>query len=278
MLRGTCSACFRATFSMARRHLHGSVASAAARQSVPTVYNADQLGALPPPLPLWAGADVDALVYRALDDLQPVSSVTLPGRVFNAPVRPDVVHRVVHWQLAKRRAGTASTKTRGEVAGSGRKIRPQKGSGRSRQGEITSPLFRGGGRAHGPKPRDFGYPLPLGVRRNALRSVLSSKFWNGQLWVVESGALQTAKTKDLLAAVGGLGWKSALVLDDVETEDQKRGVESSLRLGTHNVQPILAMNILGANVYDLLRFEMAVISLPALESLSKRFERYESLI
>jgi large subunit ribosomal protein L4 len=221
---------------------------------------------------------VEALVHRALDDLTPVGAVALPGRLFNAPVRADLVHRVVHWQLAKRRAGTASTKNRGEVEGSGRKIRPQKGSGRSRQGAVTSPLFRGGGRAHGPVPRDFGYPLPAGVRRNALRSVLSNKYVTGRLWVVESGSLRSAKTGEVLAAVGAAGWKSCLVLDDVEREGGRRGVAESLRLGTSNVEPILAMNALGANVYDLLRFDMTVLSLAALEHLSGRFARYECLV
>lgn len=277
MLRQGCSACVRAGSAAARRHLRSTAPAAAARQTAPLVAGTD-LGAPAVPLPQWAGGDVEALVYRRLDDLSPVRTSSLPGRLFNAPVRGDLVHRVVHWQLAKRRAGTASTKTRGEVAGSGKKIRPQKGTGQSRQGAATSPLFRGGGRAHGPKPRDWSYPLPHGVRREALRSVLSSKFWNGQLWVVESGALRSARTKELLAAVGGLGWKSALVLDDVEVGDGKRGVEETLRLGTCNVQPILAMNARGANVYDLLRFEMTVLSLPALQNLSKRYEKYESMV
>lgn len=254
--------------------MHQSVVALAARQSVPVV--GPIAGAAPPPVPVWAGGDVESLVHRSLDDMTPVDTVALPGRLFNAPVREDLVHRVVHWQLAKRRAGNASTKSRGEVSGSGRKIRPQKGSGRSRQGAITSPLFRGGGRAHGPKPRDFSYPLPLGVRRNGLRSVLTSKFWNGQLWVVESGALGSWKTADVVKNVGKVGWQSILVLDDVE--DGTKGVDTGLYLGTRNVQPILPMNARGVNVYDLLRFDMTVITLPALEHLSKRFADYSSLV
>lgn len=228
----------------------------------------------PPPPPLWAGGDVPALVHRALDDLTPTSALPLPGRIFNAPVRADLVHRAVHWQLAKRRAGTASTKSRGEVAASGRKSRPQKGSGRSRQGAVSSPVFRGGGRAHGPRPRDWGYALPAGVRRAALRATLSSKLWGGQLWVVESGALASVRTADLVAAVGGAGWKSALVLDDAGGG----AVDAGLRQATANVQPVLAMHVDGANVYDLLRFEMIVLTRPALERLSARFERYENLV
>lgn len=250
-----------AAASLRRRLLHSAAPQAAPPPS-------------PPPLPLWAGGDVPALVHRALDDMSPTSALSLPGRVFNAPVRQDLVHRTVHWQLAKRRAGTASTKTRAEVAGSGRKIRPQKGSGRSRQGAATSPLFRGGGRAHGPKPRDWGYPLPAGVRRAALRAALSSKLWAGQLWLVETGALASPRTADLLEAAGRARWASALVLDDAG--DGR--VDEGLRRATANVQPMLAMHVDGANVYDILRFEMTVLTRPALDRLCARFAQYENLV
>jgi large subunit ribosomal protein L4 len=224
----------------------------------------------------WAGAGREALVYKSLEEMVPIGSAGLSGRVFNAPVRPDLVHRVVHWQLAKRRAGTASTKTRSEVAGSGRKIRPQKGSGRSRQGALTSPLFRGGGRAHGPKPRDYDYPLPHGVRRNGLRSVLTSKFDNGQLWIFESASLSKPKTALLLKSVDAVHWRSALIVDHLP--EAEAGVDASLRRASHNVQTILAMSARGINVYDLLSFDMLVLTLPALEHLHTRFENYKSLV
>jgi large subunit ribosomal protein L4 len=228
------------------------------------------------PLQDWCGADREILVYRSLEEMRPTRVETLPGRVFNAEVRQDLVHRVVHWQLAKRRAGTACTKGRGEVAGSGRKVRPQKGSGRSRQGAITSPIFRGGGVVHGPKPRDYSYALPHNVRRNALRSALTSKFDNGQLWVIESAALSSAKTKTLLSAVNAVGWRSALIVDDAP--DARTGVDESLRLASHNIQPILAMKAGGVNVYDLLSFQMVVLTKPALEHICTRFAKYSWLV
>lgn len=229
-----------------------------------------------PPLQPWGGADCEVVVHRGIGDMVPHDVMMLPGRVFNAPVRTDLVHRVVTWQLAKRRAGTAKTKNRSEVAGSGRKIRPQKGSGRSRQGAITSPLFRGGGRAHGPVPRDYSYPLPANVRRNGLRSVLSSKFACGQLWVVEDVGVADGKTKAVIDAFDKFGWKSVLVLD--HCPDAPAGVDPTLKRASHNVQSVLAMNALGANVYDMLSFDMLVMSRAAVEHLRERFSRYACLI
>jgi large subunit ribosomal protein L4 len=228
------------------------------------------------PLQDWCGADREALVYRSLEEMVPVGIEMLPGRVFNAVVRPDLVHRVVHWQLAKRRAGTACTKSRGEVAGSGRKIRPQKGTGRSRQGAITSPIFRGGGVVHGPKPRDYSYPLPHNICRNGLRSALTSKYENGQLWIIESGGLSAAKTKILLSAISAAGWRSALVLD--YSPNETSGVNNSLRLASHNVQSVLTMKASGVNVYDLLSFDMVVLTKSALKHVCERFEKYKWLV
>jgi len=229
-----------------------------------------------PPLESWCGADVNAVVHQSLERMVPCDVVTLPGRVFNAPVRPDLVHRVVIWQLAKRRAGTAKAKNRSEVAGSGRKIRPQKGSGRSRQGAITSPLFRGGGRAHGPVNRDFNFPLPFNIRRNALRSVLTSKFACGQLWIIENAAVMGGRTRNLIDACESYGWKSALIVDDVP--DGPAGVDSTLSAASGNIVATLAMNARGLNVYDALSFDMLVLTKSAVDHLRNRFARYEWLV
>lgn len=202
----------------------------------------------------------------------PTQITTLPGRIFNAPVRPDLVHRVVVWQLAKRRQGTAKTKTRGEVSGSTRKIRPQKGSGRSRQGARTSPIFRGGGVVHGPVPRSYDYPLPRNVRRNALRAVLTSKLLCGQLWIVESAGIQGCKTRRVIEACNRYEWTSALIVDD--DPDGVAGVDASLRSASHNIQNTLAINALGLNVYDALSFDMLVLTMPAVQHLTERYARY----
>lgn len=266
MLRLACNFCFR------RLSPAPSTRTLAARASVPIV-NPDFSPPPTPPTPQSFGGDVTSLVYHSISDMTPVREIGLSGRVFNAPVRPDLVHRVVHWQLAKRRAGTASTKSRGEVAGSGRKIRPQKGTGRSRQGAITSPLFRGGGRAHGPSPRDWGYHLPFGVRRNALRSMLSERFGRGELWVVESLA-GDGKTKGLLKSVEKAGWTKVLVVDGGEGG----GVDEKFEMASRNLEGVRGINVTGVNVYDLLKFDTVVLSLRAVKALEKRFASYECLV
>lgn len=226
-----------------------------------------------PPLEEWCGADVDVVMHDSLETMVPSKIVTLPGGVFNAPIRPDLVHRTVIWQLAKRRAGTAKTKSRSEVAGSGRKIRPQKGSGRSRQGAITSPIFRGGGRAQGPVPRDYSFTLPYNVRRNALRSVLTSKLQCGQLWVVDSAAIGDGRTRSVVDFMMTNKWKSALIVD--HCPEGRSGVDKSLHIASHNVRAALAMNALGLNVYDALSFDMLVLSNSALQHIRDRFSSYE---
>lgn len=229
-----------------------------------------------PELKLCFGADVQAVVHKSVEEMVPIGFTSLPGRIFNAPIRQDLVHRVVIWQLAKRRSGTAKTKNRAEVKGSGRKIRPQKGSGQSRQGAITSPIFRGGGRAQGPVQRDFSYTLPHNVRRHGLRSILSSKFANGQLWIVENAKIHEAKTRHVVEACERYDWKSVLIVDD--DPDGVVGVDPSLHAASHNIRGTLAMNAQGLNVYDVLSFDMLVLTKPALQHLSERFAKYDWLV
>lgn len=266
MLRAACNSCLRLQSSALSR-------SFAARATVPTV---NPSFSLPPQQTLSQafGGDVTSLVYRSISDMVPVREVQLSGRLFNAPVRADLVHRVVHWQLAKRRAGTASTKTRGEVAASGIKIRPQKGTGRSRQGARSSPLFRGGGRAHGPKPRDWSYPLPIGVRRNALRSILSERYGRGALWVVE-GVEGEGKTKALIDVVERAGWHNLLVVDG---DGEGVGVDNTFERAARNINGVMGLDVMGVNVYDVLRFHTIVLSMRALEALEERFAQYDCLV
>lgn len=227
------------------------------------------------PLQSWSGADVQVVLHESFENMVVKDIISLPGTIFNAPVRPDLVHRVVTWQLAKRRAGTAKTKDRSEVSGSGRKIRPQKGTGRSRQGARTSPIFRGGGTVHGPRPRNYYYPLPYNVRRNGLRSVLTSKLLNGQLWIVESASIADGKTKSVVRSMDRNGWKSALIIDDVE--NGVAGVDPLLHRAAHSVRKTLPMNVLGLNVYDSLSFDNLVMTTNAVEKLRERFSKYEWL-
>lgn len=140
--------------------------------------------------------------------------VPLSSHVFDAPARRDVIHSAVVWYLDSLRQGSANTKTRSEVRGSGRKLRPQKGSGRARLGTMSSPSLRGGAVAHGPKPRDHSTELPRRVRELALRSMLSSKWRQGELlvlpaltWVPPPGS-----TNLLWRLLKVKGWDDALFL------------------------------------------------------------------
>lgn len=229
-----------------------------------------------PEIPDWAGGDRRALVFNSYETMVPVREEMIRGQLFNAPVRKDLIHRVVHWQLAKRRAGTASTKTRSEVNASGRKIRPQKGTGQSRQGAISSPIFRGGGVVHGPKPRDWSYTLPKNVRRNALRAVLTSKLNNGCLWIVDNADITSPKTKHIIEVMQRLRWSSALIVDHTPESESK--VPDNLAMATRNLPRILALPVCGINVYDMLRFNMLVLSKAAIRQLELRYDDYENLL
>uniref|UniRef100_A0A7S1TLZ6 Large ribosomal subunit protein uL4m n=1 Tax=Erythrolobus australicus TaxID=1077150 RepID=A0A7S1TLZ6_9RHOD len=223
------------------------------------------------------GGDREALVYRSLYDFVPTGATMLSGRMFNAPIREDIVHTVVKWQLLSRRAGTASTKSRAEVSYSGRKIAPQKGRGRARHGDRGAPLFRGGGRSHGPKPRDWSYPLNKNVRRNGLRSALTSKYAAGRLWIVQTAELPPdAKSQsDLVDAMVRLGFESTLVIDWDHAGERK--ISPHFEKAAFKLENVLAMPPNGLNCYDMLSFQHLIISLPALHKLERRFLKYTSL-
>lgn len=182
---------------------------------------------------------------------QVVGELELSDQVFGGPVNEAVLHSAVVMQLASRRQGTASTKTRAEVRGGGRKPWRQKGTGRARVGSIRSPLWRTGGVTFGPKPRKYGYNLPKKVRRLALRSALSAKVAEGNLVVVDDLSLPEIKTKEMVKVLYALNAApKALVV----TADEK--VHKSAR----NIPGVLPMEARGLNVYDLLNHDKLVIS------------------
>src|ERR1700676_4674382 len=135
---------------------------------------------------------------------QVVGSLDLADAVFGAPVNEHLIYEAVRHSQAARRRGTASTKTRHEVSGSGKKLWKQKGTGRARMGSIRSPLWRHGGTRHGPQPRDYSYKLPRKMLLGALRSALSAKLRDGELKVVQAFSLGDPKTKQAKAALGRL--------------------------------------------------------------------------
>ncbi|MDD9916239.1 MAG: 50S ribosomal protein L4, partial [Rhodospirillaceae bacterium] len=136
--------------------------------------------------------------------------IDLADEVFGAPMRKDILARMVNYQLAKRRAGSANTKELSDIRGTTAKPFRQKGTGRARQGSRKAPQMRGGGTAFGPQPRDFAHKLTKKVRRMAMRSALSAKQADGKLVILKDAALKSPKTKELSAMLADLGWSNAL--------------------------------------------------------------------
>jgi large subunit ribosomal protein L4 len=191
----------------------------------------------------------------------PAGEIELPDAVFAAEPRVDIMARVVHWQLAKRRAGTHKVKGMGEVSGTTKKPYRQKGTGNARQGSLRAPQFRKGGIVHGPVVRDHGYSLNKKVRRLGLISALSQKAKDGKLVVVDlDGA--AAKTGEMAKAVRALGWKSALIVDATVPEGFGRAVR--------NLPNVQAMPTVGANVHDILRYDVLAVTRQGIEALKER--------
>ncbi len=185
----------------------------------------------------------------------------LPDEIFAAKPRADIMARVVHWQLAKRRSGNHKVKGMGEVSGTTKKPYKQKGTGNARQGSLRSPQFRTGGAVHGPVVRDHGYDLPKKVRRLGLISALSQKQADGKLIVIDT-ATATAKTKDLAARLKVLGWTSTLFID--------HAVDVNFARASANIHRVDVLPTIGANVYDILQHDLLVLTTAAVEGLKER--------
>jgi len=186
----------------------------------------------------------------------------LPDELFAAQPRRDIIARVIHWQLAKRRAGTHKTKGMGEVSGTTRKPYKQKGTGNARQGSLRAPQFRTGGVVHGPVVRSHEYKLPKKVRRLGLISALSLKQAEGKLMVLDSVGGGTGKTKDLVAKMSVLGLTSALVVD--------RTVDAAFLQASANIVGLDVLPTIGANVYDIIRHDVLVVTSAGIEALKER--------
>ncbi|MEM8800520.1 MAG: 50S ribosomal protein L4 [Pseudomonadota bacterium] len=191
--------------------------------------------------------------------------IELADTVFAMPVRKDILHRVVVWQLAKRRATAAAVKERGDVAGTTKKFVRQKGSGGARHGNRKANLFRGGGRAHGPKARDFAHKLPKKVRALGLKTALSAKAAAGELIVIEDATLDAPKTKMLKGKLDALGVRSALVIDG-------KSVNDNFSRAARMVPCLDVLPAQGANVYDILRRDTLVLTRAGVEELEARFQ------
>jgi large subunit ribosomal protein L4 len=205
-----------------------------------------------------------------------VGELELKDEVFGAPLNEALIYDAVRNYLANQRQGTVATKTRGDTAGSGKKLWRQKGTGRARIASLRSPLWKGGGNVHGPQPRDWGYELPRRMKRGALRAALSERLREGNLVVVDElnldaielkdkngNALAGHKTKKLLEVAKSLGWGSKTLI--VETEPQ-----ANLVLSSRNIPGVKIASGVNVNIYDVLYHEKLVFTKAAISLLEER--------
>lgn len=181
-----------------------------------------------------------------------VGTIDLDPAIFEAPVREHLLHTVVSWQLTKRRAGTSSTKERGEVSGGGKKPWKQKHLGRARQGSIRAPQWRKGAIIFGPKPKDWSYTLNKKSKRQALISSLSLKYSEGRMLALNEISLPSIKTKQVDEFVKRFGLKSALIIVGGDNEN--------LFKSSRNMPNVKVLKIDGINVYDILRYDTLVMT------------------
>ncbi|CAM2066190.1 50S ribosomal protein L4 [Sulfidibacter corallicola] len=191
-----------------------------------------------------------------------VGELDLVDEVFAAPLNRHLIWEAVNHYLAKGRAGTAKTKVRSEVAGSGRKLWKQKGTGRARVGEIRTPKWRGGGTVHGPRPRSYDYAFPKKKRRGALASALSDKLANGGMKIVDDWSLESHKTKSLVGVIKGLGQDGKVLVVDTQGND-------NLERASNNLPTVKHLTSLALNIHDLLKYDSLVISKEAVLQLQE---------
>ncbi|PPR57403.1 MAG: 50S ribosomal protein L4 [Alphaproteobacteria bacterium MarineAlpha4_Bin2] len=198
-------------------------------------------------------------------DNKAAGDIELADEVFAANVRRDLLARMVNYQLAKRRAGTHKTKGMNEVQGTTAKPWRQKGSGRARAGSVRAPHWRGGGTVFGPVLRSHAHKLPKRVRRLAMKSALSSKRADGKLVILKDASLEDGKTKTLRGILDKLGWSNALIVGGPE-------IDPNFERAARNIPNIDVLPSVGANVYDILRRDVLVLTREAVEALEARLK------
>lgn len=198
-------------------------------------------------------------------DNKAAGDIDLDDAVFGAEVRKDILARMVNYQLAKRRAGTHKAKTRSEVSGTTKKAYRQKGTGRARHGSLRGAQFRGGGIIFGPVVRDHGHSLPKKVRKLALKTALSAKQADGKLVILDEAALKDGKTKGLVEKLGKLGLSNALIVGGAQ-------IDANFAQAARNIAMIDVLPTQGANVYDILRRDMLVLTREAVQTLEARLK------
>ena len=195
-------------------------------------------------------------------DAAEAGEIDLSDAIFGLEPRADLMHRVVVWQLAKRRAGTHKTKTRGEVNRTTKKVYRQKGTGQARHGARSAPLFVGGGKAMAPVVRSHAYDLPKKVRTAALKHVLSAKAKDSRLIILDSAAVNEVKTAALAKRLGKLGDGNVLIVDGVFDE--------KFALSARNLPKVSLLPVDGLNVYDVLRRDTLIVTKSGIKAIEER--------
>jgi len=195
---------------------------------------------------------------RNIENLE-ISEIDLPEEVFNYPLKEHLIYEAVKNFRANSRRGTASTKTRGNVQGSGRKLWKQKGTGRARIGSIRSPLWRKGGITFGPHPRDYSYAMPKKAKRNALKSVLSDKMRNKRIYIIDKLNVNSKKTRDTISILKKFGFDKLLIVDKKNN--------SELMMSSRNIPNVKAIDFSEMNIYDSLKYNYIMFSVDAIKQL-----------
>ena len=204
--------------------------------------------------------EVQVPVYSLNGEI--VDQIELSQAIFALPFNGAVVHQAMTRQLANKRQGTASTKTRGEVIGSTRKLYAQKHTGRARRGDIKSPLLRGGGIVFGPKPRTYRQSMPKKMRQLALKCLLSAKVREGNIKLVQELDFEEPKTKDMIDVLSSLGIGSSTLI--LTAQSTPNVIKSAANLPEVKVLPSALINVL-----DLLSYEMLIATVPAIRSIEQ---------
>jgi len=191
-------------------------------------------------------------------------TLNLNGDVFGAPVYTHLVHQVVRWQLAKRRAGTHDVLTRSEIKGGAKKPFKQKGTGRARAGSSVSPLWVGGAVVHGPTPRSYEFKVPKAIRRKALCSALTAKVKAERLIVLKEIVSDKGKTKDMATMLKDLGvdGSALIILPDNRSDMTTRALK--------NLKKVTTISVNGVNVYDLMKHKYVIVDQEALKTIEQR--------
>jgi large subunit ribosomal protein L4 len=203
------------------------------------------------------------VAVKSLDNKK-VGDIDLSDAIFGVKVRKDVLHRMVNWQLAKRRSGNHKTKQIGEISGTGKKPFSQKGTGQARAGSLRNPHHRGGAVIFGPVVRDHAHSLPKAMRKLALKTALSAKQAEGKLVVLDAASSKSHKTKEMAKALETLGLTSALIVDGTPDVNFTRAVR--------NIKNIDLLPEKGINVYDILRRDTLVLTKDAVAQLEARLK------